>query len=69
MADLDTAAKRGAHLHLQRVFDPYLPIPDGTISQGDRQHLAWLYSGILAAGATAGKSWYYFLNQVLIDND
>jgi hypothetical protein len=25
-----------------------LPFPDGTLSQGDRQHVTWNYSGILA---------------------
>lgn len=30
-------------------FRAILPLPDGAIEQGDRQHLAGLYSGILAA--------------------
>lgn len=45
---IDTAAKRASALNAfkrRRV----LPIPDGTIGQGDRQHAAGFYSGILAA--------------------
>ena len=30
------------------------PAPDGTLSQADRQHIAFLYSGILAGAVVAG---------------
>ena len=43
-----------------------LVLPDGTIGQGDRQHSAWAYSGILAsggAGATAVPVFYMHLTQ------
>lgn len=39
---IDTAAKRVSALRKT------LPLPDGTIAQGDRQHGTWNYSGILA---------------------
>ena len=39
---IDTLSKRVSALRQT------LPIPDGTISQGDRQHVLWQYSGILA---------------------
>lgn len=40
---VDTAAKRASALAMT------LPIPDGTIDQGDRQHVLWTYGGVLAA--------------------
>ncbi len=39
---LDTASKRGS------VITGTLPLPDGTIAAGDRQHTANMYSGIAA---------------------
>jgi hypothetical protein len=39
---IDTLSKRVSALRQT------LPIPDGTMSQGDRQHVLWQYSGILA---------------------
>lgn len=39
---IDTASKRVSALRKT------LPLPDGTIAQGDRQHIIWNYSGILA---------------------
>ncbi len=39
---VDTLSKRVSALNMS------LPIPDGTISAGDRQHVLWTYSGILA---------------------
>jgi hypothetical protein len=41
---IDTATKRASVLHLSRAFA--LPVPDGSIINGDRQHLGWAYSGI-----------------------
>ena len=52
MADLDNRSKRASGLGALR---PYLisPVfPDGTISQGDRQHISWMYGGILATEAS-----------------
>lgn len=52
MANLDTRSKRSSSILNRLPFRRSLPLPDGTISQGDRQHIAWAYSGILAATAT-----------------
>lgn len=54
MANLDTRSKRASSLHVWKVYDTCLmsPIAD-TIDQKNRQHIAWAYSGILAAGAAA----------------
>lgn len=55
---VDTAAKRfsmmnlGSYIHLVVLMPP-----DGTIGQGDRQHLLDCYSGVLfAGGAPAAES-------------
>lgn len=40
---VDTLSKRVSALNKS------LPIPDGTLDAGDRQHIAWSYSGILAS--------------------
>ena len=42
---IDTLAKRASVLNIASL---QLPIPDGTISQGDRQSLLRVYTGILA---------------------
>ncbi len=51
MADLDTRSKRasGVQVLMWSTLAPVLP--DGTLSQGDRQHIVHVYSGILAGGA------------------
>ena len=36
---LDTRSKRLSVIMLGLPFRPHLPIPDGTLDQGDRQHL------------------------------
>lgn len=46
---VDTAAKRASALNAFSL-GLVLPIPDGTIDQADRQHVAGLYGGLLAAG-------------------
>ena len=52
MADLDTASKRISSVGLfGRILA--LPLPDNTIGQGDRQHIAWTYSGIAATAQAA----------------
>ena len=53
MADLDTRARRASSV---QVLAPWLAspvLPDGAIGQGDRQHMAWSYSGILAGAPAA----------------
>ena len=50
---VDTAAKRASALGFA-LFGIVLPVPDGTITQGDRQHLAGYYSGISTA-VVSGK--------------
>lgn len=44
---IDTASKRHSALTFSAVFLPGL-IPDGTISQADRQAVTFAYSGLLA---------------------
>jgi hypothetical protein len=48
MADLDTTSKRASAVQLMKPWTISPPLPDGTIDQGDRQHIAATYSGILA---------------------
>jgi len=50
MADLDTRSKRASSVQVLAPATLSLVLPDGTIGLGDRQHIAWSYSGI-AAGA------------------
>lgn len=49
---IDTVSKRRSILGLCSPTVRPLPIPDGTFSQGDRQHLALMYSGINLAEAS-----------------
>lgn len=54
MANLDTTSKRRSSV---QILSPYILaplLPDSTIGQGDRQHIAWSYSGILSAGTITG---------------
>lgn len=51
MADLDSRSKRASSVGMLTPWVLAPPLPDGTLAQGDRQHIAWSYSGILAAGA------------------
>lgn len=50
MANLDTREKRSSGLHAGLPWRGLFPLPDGTLSQADRQHASYMYSGILAAG-------------------
>ena len=52
MADLDTRSKRASGVSALRPYMIAPVLPDGTIDQIDRQHVAWMYGGI-AAGAAA----------------
>lgn len=56
MANLDTRSKRAssAQILVPSMIAP--PLPDGALGQGDRQHVAWSYSGIAAGGAAAGTT-------------
>ena len=51
MADLDTPSKRASGLQFWKPWWVAQPIADGALAQGDRQHIARSYSGILASGA------------------
>lgn len=41
---IDTAAKRMSALDMEEVWAEAIPIPDGAVSQTDRQHLIWSYT-------------------------
>lgn len=53
MANLDTRSKRASSVGLLSYWLLTPPLPDGTLAQGDRQHVAGLYSGILAGAGVA----------------
>ncbi len=46
---IDTQAKRMSVIGLNMPVPSLLPEPDNSISNFDRQHLLWLYSGISIA--------------------
>ena len=46
---MDTRSKRASAVGIMSPFVLAPALPDATIDQGDRQHVAWAYSGILAA--------------------
>ncbi len=50
---MDTAAKRASAVNISSPWRGILPFPDGVIGQGDRQTVAFMYSGILAGAAVA----------------
>lgn len=47
---IDTPAKRCSAIATRRLpwFRRFMPLPDATMDQGDRQQLAFVYRGILA---------------------
>lgn len=49
MANLDTRSKRASSVSVLLISVLAPVLPDATIGQGDRQHTANRYSGILAA--------------------
>jgi len=51
MANLDTRSKRASSVGIALAFILSPPLPDAALSQGDRQHIAVSYSGILASEA------------------
>lgn len=48
MANLDSRSKRASSVGMVLPFFAVPILPDGTLAQGDRQHGAFTYSGILA---------------------
>jgi len=66
---VDTAQKRLSCLTIGQVYMPGL-VPDGTIDSGDRQAIAFNYSGVAAqtltaavGGASTVPIWIYYLDQ------
>lgn len=53
MSNLDSRSKRASSAQIVAPWMLTPVLPDGTISQGDRQHIAFSYSGILAAAPPA----------------
>lgn len=50
---IDTAAKRFSMMDMGlEGYTPAVPLPDGTIDEGDRAHSLWLYSGLTGGGGT-----------------
>lgn len=47
----DTAVKRYSAINISCPWRGINPPPDGSIDQGDRQVVMFMYSGILAGGA------------------
>lgn len=50
---IDSADKRASVLN--DGFCVILPIPDGTIDTADRQHVGWVYRGILAGASVVSE--------------
>ena len=50
---VNTRAKRSSAINLRSPWRGLWPAPDASVGQGDRQAVAFLYSGILASGAIA----------------
>jgi len=64
---MDTRSKRASSVNILIPTMLALVLPDGTISQTDRQHTAWSYSGIAAVGLVAGiRSKYGLLGSPII---
>ena len=45
---VDTRDKRSSAIAVSSPWRNRLPLPDSTVDQGDRQHTAYYYSGVLA---------------------
>jgi hypothetical protein len=50
---MNTRSKRASACGMLLPFLLHPPLPDGTIDLGDKQHIAWSYSGIAAQGFAA----------------
>lgn len=46
---IDTAEKKFSLMAFDEIWDEALPVPDGSLDQGDLQHTLWSYSGLLWA--------------------
>lgn len=55
---IDTRNKRSSAIAVGSPWRAALPAPDAAIGQADRQHIAWLYAGILAAGQVSGAGMF-----------
>ena len=53
---LDSRSKRASSVGLGLLFVLAPPSPDGALAQGDRQHIAASYAGVLAAAPVLGSS-------------
>jgi hypothetical protein len=53
---IDTASRRASAMNFSRGHTVAMPVPDGTVSQEDRQHLAYMYAGIQAGAAVFAPS-------------
>lgn len=53
MADLDTRDKRSSGILISLPFRGRLPHIDSSVDQPDRQHVPFMYSGIVAGAAEA----------------
>ena len=50
---IDSRDKRASAISVTLPWRGMLPVPDGTLVQGDRQQVALMYRGILASAAIA----------------
>lgn len=48
---MNTRDKRSSAIHVNQPWRGLLPLPDGSLNQGDRQHVSLLYRGILSSGS------------------
>lgn len=53
---VDTRSKRASVLGIGLAAALTLPLPDGTVGQADRQHVAFCYPGITAAVIAAAAA-------------
>lgn len=52
---MDTRDKRASAITVGSPWRLTLPVADGALDQGDRQHVAYFYRGILAGAAVADQ--------------
>jgi len=55
---IDTRNKRASAIDIESPWRDSLPLADGAIGQADRQHAAFLYSGILADAPVVAATIY-----------
>jgi hypothetical protein len=61
---VDSRSKRASSVSIMLPFVLAPVLPDGTIAQADRQHIAFSYSGILASAAEALAEALYLLSKI-----